>query len=75
MVTIDELRTVALQLSPEERAELASELLLSLDDLNEAEVERLWIEEAQRRDAQIDAGIVKLVPGDEVITEARSRLK
>ena len=37
-MTIDELRTVALQLSPEERAEFASDLLLSLDDLNEAEV-------------------------------------
>jgi hypothetical protein len=74
-VTIKELRTAALQLSPEERAELASELLLSLDDLTEAEVERLWIEEAQRRDAQIDAGIVKLIPGDEAIAEARSRLK
>jgi hypothetical protein len=75
MVTIDELRAVALQLSPEERAELASELLLSLDDLNEAEAERLWIEEAERRDAQIDAGTAKLIPGDEVIAEARSRLK
>ncbi len=74
-MTIDELKTVALQLSPEERAELASELLLSLDDLNEAEVERLWIEEAQRRDAQINAGIARLIPGDEVIAEARSRLK
>ena len=74
-MTIDELRAVALRLSPEERAELASELLLSLDDLNEAEVERLWIEEAERRDAQIDAGTAKLIPGDEVIAEARSRLK
>jgi hypothetical protein len=74
-VTIDELRAVALQLSPEERAELASELLLSLDDLNEAEVERLWIEEARRRDAQIDAGGAELIPGDEVVAEARSRLK
>lgn len=74
-MTIDELRAVALRLSLEERAELASELLLSLDDLNEAEVERLWIEEAERRDAQIDAGTAKLIPGDEVIAEARSRLK
>jgi hypothetical protein len=74
-MTIDELRVVALQLSPEERAELASELLSSLDDLSEAEVERLWIEEAQRRDAQIDAGTAKLIPGDEVIAEARARLK
>lgn len=74
-MTIDELRAVALQLTPEERAELASELLSSLDDLSEAEVERLWIEEAQRRDAQIDAGTAKLIPGDEVIAEARARLK
>jgi hypothetical protein len=43
--------------------------------LNEAEVERLWIEEAKRRDDQLDAGTAKLIPGDEVIAEARSRLK
>lgn len=48
---------------------------MSLDDLSEAETERLWIEEAQRRDAQIDAGTAKLIPGDEVIGEARARLK
>jgi putative addiction module component (TIGR02574 family) len=74
-MTIDEVKAVALRLSPEERAELASDLLQSLDDLSEAEIERLWLEEAARREAEIDAGTVELIPGDQVLKEARERLK
>jgi hypothetical protein len=74
-MTVEELKVVARQLSPEERAELASDLLLSLDTLSEAEVEHLWLEEASRRDAEIDAGTARLIPGDQVIADARVRLK
>ena len=52
-MTIDELRAEALRLNLEERAELASELLVSLDNLSESEIERLWLEEATRRDAEL----------------------
>ena len=45
-MTIDELKRAALQLDPSTRASLARDLLASLDDLPEAEVERLWLEEA-----------------------------
>ncbi|MDO8987239.1 MAG: addiction module protein [Coriobacteriia bacterium] len=74
-MTITELKSIALSLSPEERAELASDLLLSLDSLSEHEIEHLWLEEASRRDAEIDAGTAKLIPGDQVFAEARARLK
>jgi putative addiction module component (TIGR02574 family) len=74
-MTIDELKSIALGLSPEERAELASDLLLSLDNLSGREIEQLWLEEASRRDAEIDAGTAKLIPGDQVFAEARARLK
>jgi len=74
-MTIDELKAVARQLTPEERAELASDLLLSLDSLSGAEVERLWLEEASRRDAEIDAGTARLIPGDQVLADARARLR
>jgi hypothetical protein len=74
-MTIDELKVAARQLSPVERADLASDLLRSLDTLSEAEIEHLWLEEASRRDAEIDAGTARLIPGDEVIADARARLR
>ena len=74
-MTISEVKSLALELSPEERAELASDLLLSLDNLSEPEFAHLWLEEASRRDAEIDAGTAKLIPGDQVFAEARARLK
>jgi adenylate cyclase len=74
-VTIDELKAEALRLNPEERAELASDLLVSLEDLSESEVERLWVEEAMRRDAALDSGAARAIPADEVFAAARARLK
>ena len=74
-MTIDELKSIVLELPLEERARLASDLLLSLDDLSEQETEHLWLEEASRRDAEVDAGKAELIPGDQVFAEARARLK
>jgi len=74
-ITISELKSMVLGLSPEERAELASDLLLSRDNLSEPEIEHLWLKEASRRDAELDAGTAKLIPADQVFAEARARLK
>lgn len=65
----------ALHLPPASRAELAHKLLLSLDDLSEAELDQLWLDEAQRRAREIDAGTVRLIPADEVSRKARALLK
>jgi len=46
---LDEVLAVAMELSLEERAQLAGKLLLSIDEPSESEVERLWLEEAERR--------------------------
>ena len=73
-MTIDELKAEALRLTPEERAELASELLVSLDDLSASEIEKLWLEEAERRDAALDNGSARAIPADEVFSSARARL-
>ena len=61
-VTIDELMREALTLS-------------AIESLTKAEIEQLWIEEARRRSAEIDAGIVETIPADDVIAEVRARLK
>jgi putative addiction module component (TIGR02574 family) len=71
-MTIDELKREALQLDPSVRADLARELLKSLDDLPEPEVERLWLEEAERRRADVQAGKVIPIPMDEVFAKARA---
>jgi hypothetical protein len=71
-MTIDELKREALQLDPPVRAELARELLESLDDLPESDIERLWLEEAERRRADVQLG--KLIPirMDEAFAKARA---
>ena len=45
-MSVDELKAAVLRLAPPTRAYLARELLASLDTLSEAEVEKLWLDEA-----------------------------
>lgn len=71
-MTIDELTREALRLDPSARAALVRKLLVSLDDLPQAEVERLWLEEAAHRDEEMAAGRMKPIPMDEVFAELRA---
>ena len=73
-MTLKELETEVLRLSPNARARLAKKLLNSLDALSEADVERLWVEEAERRNAQIERGVVEARRAKNVIRDARARL-
>jgi putative addiction module component (TIGR02574 family) len=72
-----ELKEKAAQLSEPERADLALALIESLDGPaeNPAVVEEAWRAEIERRAGEIDRGEVKPIPGDEVFTEVRRRLK
>lgn len=54
----------ALRLDPEGRAELASEILASLDGPSEPDAEAAWAGEIRSRVAAIDAGTVDLEPWD-----------
>ncbi|MGH9624097.1 MAG: addiction module protein [Bryobacteraceae bacterium] len=65
----------ALQLSVSRRAKLAQRLLESLDDLSDAEADKLWLTEAVRRADEIDAGKVSLVKPEELERRVRARLK
>ena len=65
----------ALSLTLHERAQLAEQLLASLDDLSEAETEQLWFEEAAHRADEMDQGLVQRIPADEVRQEALALLK
>jgi putative addiction module component (TIGR02574 family) len=63
----------ALDLPLTERAELASRLLDSLDDLSDAENDQLWAAEAERRFAEYKAGNIEATPAEEVFARLRSR--
>ncbi len=65
----------ALSLPVQERAELAAQLLSSLDALSDAEVEPLWLQEAAHRAAEIDKGLSQRVPAEEVRRQANALLK
>ena len=48
---------------------------LETEALSEAEVERLWVEEAERRNEQMEEGIVEGRSAEDVIRDARARLR
>jgi putative addiction module component (TIGR02574 family) len=62
----------ALQLAPRERAELVEALTASLDgsDLGDA-----WESEISQRIADVDAGRVEPVPGEQVFSRIERRLR
>jgi putative addiction module component (TIGR02574 family) len=73
-MTVADLETKILELSPKERARLAQRILESLEALSEDEIAALWLQEAERRDQALDEDPSRAVPGDEVLREARALL-
>lgn len=65
----------ALRLRPEERAALAERLIASLDALDEAENERLWLAEADRRYKEYGTGGIPARDAADVLREARSAIR
>ncbi len=70
---LEVLEKEALQLTVEERAQLADRLLASLSE--DAEHEDAWAAEVERRIVEIESGRVTLVPAAEAIARAREALK
>jgi putative addiction module component (TIGR02574 family) len=58
-----------------EKAALVRLLIDDLDPGQDPDVEKLWLEEAERRYAQYLRGEVEAIPGDEAMAEARKRLR
>ena len=71
----DTIEETALHLPPQQRAELAHKLLLSLEEQNEDEVAEAWRVEALRRAAEIDSGLADTVSAEEVSAAARALLR
>lgn len=71
---VEELSQRARELSAEDRARLAEDLLASLEGeptQPQAEVEAAWAQEVSRRAEEVRSGRAQTVPADEVYAETR----
>ena len=66
-----ELSQQAQTLTPPDRARLAQLLLDSIHPTLNAEVEATWDAELLRRIDEMDQGIAKLIPADEIFAQVR----
>ena len=73
-MTDAEVEAVALALPAKDRARLAGRLLASLETLSPAERDELWVEEAIRRDAELDSDPALGRDSEAVFAAARERL-
>ena len=71
---LKECETVALKLAATERAVLAQHLITSLDTLDDAENEDLWLKEADRRYQAYKQGKISARPAEEAIRDAQARI-
>lgn len=62
-------------LSGEEKRELLRVLIAELDAPADPDVEKAWLEAAQRRYRELVEGKVKGIPGPQVFERLRSRLR
>ena len=66
---------VALKLQSRDRAILAEHLIASLDALEDADNERLWLEEAGRRFKGYKQRNITARPAKDVLRDARSAIR
>ena len=70
----------ALALTEKERADLAYQLIRSLDGpeptpAEQAEINAAWVEEIKRREKEIEDGTAELIPAEQVFAEIEERLR
>jgi putative addiction module component (TIGR02574 family) len=65
----------ALRLPAHERASLAERLIASLDELDDTENERLWVQEAERRYQAYKQGQISSRPADDAMRDARNHIR
>jgi putative addiction module component (TIGR02574 family) len=70
-LTLKQLAEEAMRLSPESRADLAEQLVASLEPADGEDFHRIWSAEAVRRRDEVRSGRVQPVSGEEVLEEAR----
>ena len=73
MLKTNELMNEAVSLPVEIRARLIDKLLKSLNPA-QAEIDKIWAIEAEKRVAEIKSGKVKTISGQEVFKKIKNRL-
>ncbi len=72
---LDRIRAEVLELTEAERAELAHDLIATLDEPRESGVEDAWEREILHRISLIDSGQAKLLDREEFREKMRARYK
>jgi len=75
MSTLADVTRDALSLSVDDRVVLARRVWESLERFADAEVEKAWMDEADRRWREIEEGKVQCRPASEVMKRARNSLE
>lgn len=74
-ITPEELAQKAMELSAEDRAELADLLIESLDAAQIGRIDRAWLAEAKRRRDEARSGRASTIPASEALKKVRDALK
>jgi putative addiction module component (TIGR02574 family) len=69
---VHDLEAEVLGLPPEDRARLLERLIASFEPKSKAQ--KAWLDLALRRQEEVRAGKVAMVPGDEALARVRARL-
>ncbi len=72
-MTLDAIETEVMTLNTEDRSHLLDRLIASLE--HDAEILAAWDAEAERRDAEVDAGTVQLIPLDDALAALYAKLQ
>jgi putative addiction module component (TIGR02574 family) len=73
--TVEDIENEIRSLSVDDRMHLLRDLIADLDGSMDEDVEKAWLEEAERRYKDLKDGDVELIPAEEVFARARARLK
>jgi len=73
-MSLKELEAEIKKLNLKDRAMLAKWIVESLEELSKAEVEALWVEEAERRLDEMEKGSVTEIPAEEALRRARAAI-
>lgn len=72
---ISDIEAEVRKLDRPDQERLVRALLEELEGPADPHADQLWLEEAQRRSAELEAGVARLIPAKEVFESLRARLK
>ena len=72
--SIDQVLHAALSLPEDDRVQLVDALIASFDEPDSAPFDEARLTEIKRRSAEYEAGLVQLIPWDEVKKQVRARV-